>query len=329
MPANLTPDYLEAERAYKQAKTSAEKMECLERMLSTIPKHKGTEKMQADIKRRIAQLKERMETERSRKKGGISLVVKREGAGKVVLVGPPNTGKSQLICSLTNARPEVAPYPFTTRLPTPAMMPYEDIFIQLVELPALSEEHSEPAVGDNVRNADLALVVVDLASQDPLEQFSVTVNLLGRMKIRLSKEGAGEESDSGWNNKKSLVVANKNDLDEDAIIFSLMKELWSSDIPLISVSADTGDNLERLKLDIFERLDVIRIYSKEPGKPKASTTPFTMKAGSTLLEFAAQVHKDFAENLKFTKVWGSSEFPGQNVSVDHVLADGDIVELHL
>jgi hypothetical protein len=212
-------------------------------------------------------------------------------------------------------------------MPTPAMMPYEDIFIQLVELPALSEEHSEPATGDNVRNADLALVVVDLASQDPLEQFTVTTRLLERMKIRLSKNGAGE--DSGWNNKKTLVVANKNDLDEDAVIFSLMKELWESDIPLISVSADTGENLQRLKAAIFERLDVLRIYSKEPGKPKASTTPFTMKVGSTLLEFAAQVHKDFAENLKFAKVWGSSEFPGQNVSNDHVLADGDIVELHL
>ncbi|MBI4832824.1 MAG: 50S ribosome-binding GTPase, partial [Candidatus Lindowbacteria bacterium] len=158
MPANLTPDYIEAEKAYKEAKAPAEKMECLERMLSTIPKHKGTEKMQADIKRRIAQLKDKMEHERSQKRGGPSLVVKREGAGKVVLIGPPNTGKSQIICSLTNAKPEVAPYPFTTRVPVPAMMPFKDVFIQLVELPALSEDHFEPATCDNIRNADLVLI---------------------------------------------------------------------------------------------------------------------------------------------------------------------------
>ena len=132
MSANLTPEYMSAEKAYKKAKTPTEKLECLEQMLRTIPKHKGTDKMQGDIKRRIAQTRERMESDKSRKRGGLSLMVRREGAGKVTLVGPPNTGKSQLICSLTNATPEVASYPFTTRLPTPAMMPYEDILIQLV-----------------------------------------------------------------------------------------------------------------------------------------------------------------------------------------------------
>jgi len=329
VPANLTPEFLEAERAYKQAKTSSEKMECLERMLSTIPKHKGTEKMQADIKRRIAQLKDRMETERARKKGGVSLVVKREGAGKVALVGPPNTGKSQLLCSLTNARPEVAPYPYTTRMPVPAMMPYEDIFIQLVELPALSEEHYDTATGDNVRTADLVLVILDLASQDPLDQFHITRHIMERIKIRLSREGSGGTLEFGWVDKKTLAVANKSDLDEDEIIFSLMKEMWDSDIELLNVSAETGENLERLKSEIFKRLGIVRIYSKEPGKPKTTSPPFTMTAGSTLLEFAAHVHKDFAQNLKMAKVWGSSEFPGQSVSVDYVLADGDIVELHI
>jgi hypothetical protein len=329
MPANLTPDYLDAERAYKQAKTSNEKMECLERMLSTIPKHKGTEKMQADIKRRIAQLKDRLEAERVRKKGGVSLVVKREGAGKVVLVGPPNTGKSQLICSLTNAKPEVAAYPYTTRLPFPAMMPFEDILIQLVELPAVSEEHFEPATGDNIRNADLVLVIIDLASPDPLEQFDITRRLLEKIKIKLSKEGSGEGLEFGWNDKKAVVIANKSDLDEGAEVVSLINELWESELPIIPVSAETGENLEKLRAEIFQKLEIIRIYSKEPGKSRATGAPFTMKAGTTLLEFAAHVHKDFAEHLKFAKVWGSAEFPGQNVSSDYVLADRDMVELHL
>lgn len=329
MPANLTPEYLEAEKAYKRAKASTEKMECLERMLSTIPKHKGTEKMQADIKRRIAQLRERLDAERARKKGGVSLVVRREGAGKVVLLGPPNVGKSQLLCHLTNAKPEVAPYPYTTRTPVPAMMPYKDILIQLVELPAVSEEHFELATGDNVRNADLVLAVVDLALSDPLDQFAVVRRVMEKIKIRLSREGKGEGLEFGWNDKRTRVAANKSDLDEDGVLFSLMRELWEADIPLFAVSASTGANLEQLKTEIFDALEVIRIYSKEPGKSRVAGAPYTMKAGSTLVEFAAQVHKDFAVNLKFAKVWGSAEFPGQSVSSDFVLADGDIVELHI
>ncbi|RJP70328.1 MAG: TGS domain-containing protein [Candidatus Abyssobacteria bacterium SURF_17] len=329
MPANLTPEYLEAEKAYKQAKTSTEKMECLERMLSTIPKHKGTEKMQADIKRRIAQLKERMEGERARKRGGVSLVVKREGAGKVVLIGPPNSGKSQLLCSLTNAKPEVAPYPFTTRLPVPAMMPFEDVLIQLVELPAIAEEHCEPATVDNIRNADLVLVVVDLSATDPLEQLTCTLALLEKVKIKLSLTGNGEGSPFGWTGKKALVVANKSDCDEDSVILSLMRELWEGDLPIIAVSAEKGLQLEELRLEIFRRLDIIRVYSKVPGKSLQKDAPFTLKTGSTLLDFAAAVHKDFTQKLKFGKVWGSSAFDGQSVSTDYVLADGDIVELHI
>jgi ribosome-interacting GTPase 1 len=298
-------------------------------MLSTIPKHKGTEKMQADIKRRIAQLKERMESERARKRGGMSLVVKREGAGKVVLVGPPNTGKSQLLRMLTHAKPEVAPYPFTTRLPVPGMMPFEDVLIQLVELPAISEEHCDPAAIDNVRNADFVLLVVDLFARDPLEQLTHTLQLLEKVKIRLSLSGEGERSQFGWTDKKALVVANKCDCDEDGVTLSLMKELWEGDIPIIAVSAERGSHLEELRTEIFKRLDIIRVYSKVPGKSLRKDAPFTLKVGSTLHDFAAAVHKDFAEKLKYGKVWGSSAFDGQSVSTDYVLADGDIVELHI
>ena len=329
MPANLSPEYLEAEKAYRQSKTPTEKMACLERMLSTIPKHKGTEKMQGDIKRRIAQLKERMEHEQSRKRGGVSLVVRREGAGKVVLVGPPNTGKSQLICSLTNARPEVAPYPYTTRQPVPAMMPFEDVLIQLVELPAVSTEHFEPVTGDNIRNADLALIVVDLSSKDPLEQVTTTLQLLEKVKIKLSGDGSATGPGFGWSTKKALIVANKSDCDEDGVTLSLMRELWEGDIPIMAVSEKNGPELERLRAEIFRRLEIIRVYSRASAKSKEKNIPFTLKAGSTLLDFAAEVHKDFAEKLRHARVWGSSAFDGQNVSSDYVLADGDIVELHM
>ena len=329
MPANLSPEYMDAEKAYRKAKTPAERMECLERLLSTIPKHKGTEKMQGDIKRRIAQLKDRFEREGARKKGGVSLVVRREGAGKVIMVGPPNCGKSQLICSLTNAEPEVAPYPFTTRLPIPAMMPYKDILIQLVELPAVSTEHSEPVTGDNIRNADLALIVIDLASDDPLEQLTMTLELLEKVKIKLSREGLKEEADFGWTVKKAMVVANKCDGDEDGETLALVKELWDGDLPFLSVSAETGEKLDSMREEVFRALEIIRVYSKAPGKHVSEEAPFTVRAGSTLHDFAGVVHKDFSNKLKHARVWGSSAFDGQSVAADFVLADGDIVELHL
>ena len=329
MPANLSPEYFEAEKAFRQAKTPGEKLACLEQMLSAIPKHKGTEKMQGDMKRRIAQLKGRAEDQRARKKGGVSLVVKREGAGKVVLVGPPNVGKSQLICSLTNAKPDVAPYPFTTRLPVPAMMPYKDVLIQLVELPALSPDHSETATGDNVRNADLVIVVVDLSSKDPLEELTTTLELLGKIKMKLSHDGQAEGIEFGWAVKKAFIVANKSDDDEDGVTLSLVRELYEGDIPILAVSAETGDNLDRLREDAFNALEIIRVYSKAPRKSTSKDAPYTLKKGSTTLDFAAAVHKDFTRKLKSARVWGSGAFDGQSVSSDYVLADGDVVELRL
>ena len=145
MPANLTPQYLEAERRFRQATSPDEQLEALEAMMATIPKHKGTEHMRADIRRRMAKV--RTEAARSKKaaaKGPTWHHVPREGAGQIALVGAPNAGKSRLLAALTNANPVVAPYPFSTRTPLPGMVPFEDINIQLVDLPPIAPETAEP-----------------------------------------------------------------------------------------------------------------------------------------------------------------------------------------
>jgi len=331
MPANLTPEYREAERLYREAKDPEEKLRCLEEMLRVIPKHKGTDHMQGDLKRRISQLKARIETARTTtKRRRPSYIIRKEGAGQVALVGPPNSGKSQLLSALTEAGPEVAPYPFTTLKPVPGMMQYENVWVQLIDLPAVCDDHMEKWVFECVRAADALLVVVDLAASDPDVQIERTLEILDGARIKVY--GAETEKvESSFIHKAcpARIVANKADVDGARDAFEFLPELVSVDLPMTAVSAETGAGLDELRKVVFELLDVMRIYTKPAGKRADLGAPYTIRTGSTTLDFAAVVHKDFAEKLKRARVWGSAKFGGQSVSADYVLHDGDVVELHL
>lgn len=328
MPANLTPDYLAAEKRYKQAKTDDEKLTCLEEMLSVIPKHKGTDKMQADLKRRISQMKQRVSQSQARRRKGFSYKVHREGAGQVVLLGAPNVGKSQLLAVLTNARPDVAPYPFTTRGPMPGMMYFENVQIQLVDIPPVSDEHTEHWIPEIVRAADGVLLVADLGSRDVLQEIENPIARLERTKIKLVRAPQGS-CPPNVTQKKTLLVANKADTEKAQEVFNTLKDLYDAQLPLLAVSAKSGAGLDELRRAVFDLLEIIRVYSKSPSKQADMNTPFTLPCGSTVLDFAEAVHKDFAEDLKSARIWGSAKFDGQQVTKDYVLADGDIVELHV
>ena len=195
MSANLTPQYMEAERRFKAATTSEEKLAALEEMMATIPRHKGTEKMQAELKRRISKLR----TEQTRKpvsRAGIIHRIDKEGAGQVALVGQPNGGKSMLVRQLTHAMPEVADYPFTTRVPLPGMMKFEDIQIQLVDLPPVHPDFPESWLYQIIRNADAVIQVVDLSDPDILEDLETLLGQLAQAKVHI---GAGEVPNvTGW-----------------------------------------------------------------------------------------------------------------------------------
>ncbi len=321
MPANLTPQYHEAEEKYKAAGTPEEKAAALKDMLSTIPKHKGTEKLQADIKKRMAALKKESQKKKSRSTFN-PFHVEKHGAGQVVLAGYPNVGKSTLVASLTRAKTKVADYPFSTTVPIAGMMPYEDIHIQLVDTPPITEEMVPPGILMTYRGGDALLIIVDVHTGACLDQLEGCLQFLTEKKI-ISPPGEKKEPRT----LPYLILANKADLPGSEENMEALREL-RPDVELQSLSS-LHEPQDLLKEKIFTLLDIVRIYSKTPGSPPDMEKPFTLKRGGTVLDFASAVHREFPDRLKNALVWGSSKFDGQAVPKDYVLQDKDIVELQV
>jgi small GTP-binding protein len=382
MPTNLSPEYFKAEERYSQARTLEERISATEELIRAAPKHKGTEKLLKTLKHRLAKLRRELQEKRESKVGrggGPSFAVKKEGAAQVALVGLPNSGKSWLLRKLTSARPEVADYPFTTREPAPGMMQFEDVQVQLVEVPAIVEGSSlgkglgaQPLSA--ARNSDVIALVVDV-SADPIQQIQILVDELSEAGIRLNQrppkiaiqrrsiggieirgvemvEGGeaeikrilqdhrihnalvvAEESvkseeieevlDESVVYRRAFIILTKYDLHEAAKKLRLLERKLGTIFRIIT--ADVAG--EGLKKSIYENLDFIRVYTKRPDEEPAKR-PIVLPKGSTVIQVARAVHKDFAKSLKFARVWGSTRFPGQQVSREYVLQDKDIVELH-
>ena len=329
MPANLTILYHKAERDYRRATTPEEELRCLQEMLRELPKHKGTDKMQADLKQKISQAKSDYQSALESKKKGPGVRIPRQGAGRVILIGGPNAGKSQFVASTTNADPEVAGYPFTTREPAPAMMPFEDVKIQLIDMPPITRDLMDPATGDLVRRADLVLLMVDLGADEGWDQCQEVLNQF-KTKTRLGRESYLDRDDIGRFYTRTFLVPNKIDLDESRLRWQLFQESPVPDLETFLISAKSLEGVDQLKSAIWESLDMVRVYTKSPkDKDPDFTNPFTIRRGDSLAEVAALVHKDIAENLKFARVWGSQVHDGTQVKADYVVQDRDVVELHV
>lgn len=329
MPANLTPDYLAAEERFREAVTLEDKIAALEEMMAVIPKHKGTDHLRGDLKRRLSKLKELQEQQRrSGKREAAPWRVERQGAGQVLLVGAPNAGKSAIVATMTHAHPTVADYPFTTQMPVPGMMDFENVQIQLIDTPPVTADFMEGWMGDLLRRADACLLVVNLASDDLLDETDVVLNRLREKKIVLCGE-IPEEREPILVYRRTLMVCNKWDAPDAVARWEILREVYADQFPMIPVSTKTGEGLEALRRRTWDALRVIRVYSKPPGQKPDREVPFILKEGSTVLDMAAAVHKDFAEKLKQARVWGSARFAGQSVERTHVLRDGDVVELHV
>lgn len=329
MPANLTPQYLEAEAEYKKAKKPEERLEGLKKMWTLLPKHKGTEKIQAQLKTTMREIREEAETKKTGKKAGVSYKVPRQGAGQYVLLGAPNAGKSRLLTRLTRATPEVAPYPFTTREPHVGMMDWEDVKIQLVDLPPITADVMEGWQSSMARSADAAILMLDLADDDGPFAAETVIERLKESKSYLVGDHEANEEDISIQWVRTLLVANKSDDPGANDRLEIVREMFGDKFPIHVIAAEHGEGMEELRTALFRFLHIIRIYTKQPGKPPDMTSPFTCPEGSTVQEMAALVHNDFADNLKSARVWGTGVFEGQSVKRDHILHDKDVVELHI
>lgn len=326
MPANLPPEYYEAETRFKQAVTPQEKVAALEALISTVPKHKGTDKLRADLRRRLSKL--RIESAKKKKSGkGDLYTVGKQGAAQAALVGFANSGKSSLLAAVTNAHPVIADFPMSTVMPLSGMMPFEDIQFQLVDLPPVGNESTDGWVSGILRTADLLMLVVDL-SEDPDVQTDLLLDQLSAWKIPILKKDDKNMNKECMSSKPVIIVANKFDLADEETLKELSK-LYSSRYPIVFFSVNQKKGVEELRNVVFENAHVIRVYSKEPGKKPDMATPFTLTEGSCVIDLAELIHKDFIRNLKYACIWGSAKFDGQRVHKDYVLHDKDIVEYHI
>jgi len=328
MPANLPPHYFEAEKRYREAKTGEAKIEALEEMLMIMPKHKGTDKLRADLRRRISKVKGQSQQKKGASRRESEYHIVKEGIAQIVVIGPPNTGKSSLVAALTNAKPEIAYFPHSTWKPTPGMIQYQNIQFQLVDTPPLSGDRIEPWMADLLRRADIIVILLHLHG-DALQGLEET--LLALRSLRIFPEGSPAPEDLGKPPffKKFCVVVNKVDEDQDQEDFDIFIELSEMKLPCMGISTRTKRNLTSFVEKIYELCAIIRVYTKAPGKEPDSKTPFVLPKDSTLEELAGKIHKDFIEKLKFVRIWGKGVFNGQMVQKDYVLQEGDVVEMHL
>jgi ribosome-interacting GTPase 1 len=330
MAVNLPPQYHDAEARYKKAQTPEDKLVALKEMWVLLPKHKASEKVQADLKTRISELTDQIEQAKTAPKKAAhgSYKFPHQGAGQVVFLGPPNSGKSQLLCKLTKATPAVAPYPFTTREPVPGMMDYEEVRVQLIDLPPITADHYDHFITEITRSADAAVLFLDLADDDGPAATQAVIDRLKVARRELVPPGSPAPEDPAVYALPTLLLGTKCDDEGAELRLELLPESLRARYPFHLVSAERGDGLPELRRAIYELLGVIRIYTKQPGKPVDRSNPFTIPIGATVADLAGKIHRDLEETVKSARVWGTGVHDGQTVGRDHVLHDRDVVELH-
>ena len=331
MPANLPPQYYELEREFRAEKDNREKLRMAEELLRMMPKHKGTDKLQAEMKAKISALKKKLE--QPGKSAGTRQApahdhIDKEGAGQVILIGPPNSGKSSLVDALTAAKPLVADYPYSTREPQAGMMTYKSIQIQLIDTPPISPESYENYLSGLIRNAELVVLVCDLSAEDSQDDLEFVMQKLNEKRIILKPDATEPPEDPRYCAKRCLLCGHKEYDDESGEMQKRLSEQFAG-FEMVPTSILDDDSLDAFRSAVFKNLSIIRVYTKPISKEADFSNPVILPTGSTVEDAAFDLHKDFATRFKFAKIWGEGKFDGQRVQRDFKLIDEDILEFHL
>ena len=326
MPANLTPDYLKADKWFREATTDEEKILALEEMMRVIPKHKGTDHMRAELRKKYSALKESAEKRKKTSHGLDFFHIPKSGSGQVVLLGLPNSGKSAIVAAVTHAKTHVADFPFTTSLPIPGIAQFEDIKIEIVDMPPITAEFAVPGMVNTLRNCDLIGVVIDL-SDDINQQVKVCLDFLESKRLLLDPDNPIIDESGKSPARKCFIIATKKDLAPISAIDNLKKQM-PRPVEVVAISVEDKLSLDTMLADIFRLLDIVRVYAKKPGQEPDMTEPFILSKGSTVMDLAQSIHRELAEKLRTARCWGSGVHDGQNVHRTHELCDKDIIELH-
>jgi ribosome-interacting GTPase 1 len=323
MPTNAGPEYKKAEEAFRAAKTIDEKITRLEDMIALLPKHKGTDHLYADLKRRMSKLQRQQESSGRKSGGGPTLGFEKEGAAQVVLVGAPNSGKSSILNALSNATPDIGEYPFSTHAMQPGMVQYEDIQIQLIDAPPVTPEFMPTHLLSVVRGAEATLLVVDLSADTLLDDLEAVFQAF---ELRHVTFVAQKEEDR--DKIRCRIIANKVDAAGAQARLELLREMIGERFPILPLSTRDPEAIRRIPRMLFEWLGIVRVYSKAPGKKPELEKPYTVFAGQTVGDICSLIHKDFLQNLRFARMWRGSDKP-ITVSKQEIVKDRDILELHL
>ena len=333
MPTNVTADYKAAEVAYRGARDPQDRLAALREMLRLVPKHKGTEHLQADIKSRIKELTDELSGPRKgAARTGPPTVIRPEGAAQVALLGPPNSGKSALHARLTGSHVASEPYPFATQHPQPGMFPHLDIAFQLIDLPSITRDHHPAWIANAVQPADAAMLVVDLAEAGCVEAVFEIIEVLAGRRVALTAHWPvhgplADDEDPFAIRLPALLVASKSDLlDDPSEELAAFRELSNLPFPALSDSSELPSPAQPLGRFLFEHLGLVRVYTRTRSG-EGDGKPFTLPIGGTVADVAQLIHKEVAETLRYARLWGSGH-DGQQVGRDHVLVDGDTIELH-
>ena len=325
MPANLPPNYYAAEKRLREESDPKVKVTILKEMLAVMPKHKGTEHLQGELKKKISKFSSLSQKKSVTQQTQSLDNIPREGVGQACLVGLPNSGKSSLISYFTNAESKAARYPFSTFKPVLGMMQYKDVNIQLIDLPPISPEYNEQYVYNIIRLADLVILLIDLSAADISTDYTLINDLLAQHNIFL-KEMGDKRPQGAEAYKTTLLVGTKHD--KANFTSDPLKKINTKNIPGFYLSLNNDYGTKQFAEIVFNRLNIIRVYTKTPGQKKDFDRPYILDKGATVIDAARAIHKELAENMKYARIWGGNKYDGQRVDREYVLNDGDIIEIH-